>query len=418
MRSRSHLYDGTVERTAEGDRVASVVFVHGTGVRKEGYEALLRLVRGRLMRVRPDLDVLPCLWGEEHGARLHHGGASVPERVTRAGERNLSAEEADADAIWAVLDLDPLAELSALARSGAGPRAYRPARRPLGERLADEVRTLADRHDVRAAAEHAGLVADLPAGAEIVAAVLPALAIDNADAVTGPAVVARAVVAATLRGADGRAGGALCVDGVQRDALARAISGALGGSGDPRGGIARAGRPVATSGVWFASWWMRRDRGRLTDGAVPPFGDILRYQVAGDGVRACIARAVEAARDRGPVTLLAHSLGGVACVDWLAAAGNAGHGVDLLVTAGSQAPFLYELDALRSLRAHEPLPCHFPPWLNAYDVRDPLAYVGGEVFGDRVRDREFRTGQPLLRAHSAYWAHAPFYDWLAEEIPR
>ncbi|WP_331766360.1 hypothetical protein [Embleya sp. NBC_00896] len=396
--------------------MASVVFVHGTGVRKEGYEALLRLVRARLTRLRPDLDVLPCLWGEEHGARLHHGGASVPERVTRAGERSPSAE--DADAIWALLDADPLAELSALARFGAKPRAYRPARRPPGDRLADEVRALTDRPDVLAAAEDAGLAADLLAGVETVADAVPALAIDNADAVTGPAAVARAVVAATLRHADGRAGGALSVDGVERDALTRTISGALGGSGDPRGVIAQAGRPLATSAVWFASWRVRRDRGRLTDGAVPPLGDILRYQVAGDGVRACVARAVEAARDRGPVTLLAHSLGGIACVDWLAAAGNARHGVDLLVTAGSQGPFLYELDALRALRVHEPLPRHFPRWLNAYDVRDPLAYVGGEVFGDRVQDREFRTGQPLLRAHSAYWAHAPFYDWLAEEIPR
>ncbi|WP_406299932.1 hypothetical protein OG948_32695 [Embleya sp. NBC_00888] len=396
--------------------MASVVFVHGTGVREKRYEDLLRGVRARLTDLRPDLDVLPCLWGEAHGARLRHGGASVPERSVRAGEGNIDAE--DADVIWARLDADPLAELRALVEYGAGRPAYRPARGFAAERLAARVRTLAERPDVAAAAAVAGVAADLGAGAETVAEALPALVIDSADAVTGPAAVARAVVAATLHHGDARADGCLPMDGLERDALVRAIVGALGGSADPRGVLATAGRPLAASGMWFASWRVRRGRDRIVDGAVPPLGDILRYQVAGDGVRGCVARAVEAARENGPVTLLAHSLGGIACVDWLAAADNAGHGVDLLVTAGTQAPFLYELDALRALRAHEALPAHFPRWLNAYDVRDPLAYVAAPVFGTRAEDREFVTGQPLLRAHSAYWAHAPLYRWLAEEIPR
>ncbi|MFI1379849.1 hypothetical protein [Embleya sp. NPDC020886] len=396
--------------------MASVVFVHGTGVRQDGYERLLHRVRTRLTRLRPDLDVLPCSWGQEHGARLHHGGGSVPERALRAGE--LGPVGAAGDEIWAVLDVDPLAELRALADLGDHvPRAYRPGRRPPGERLADEVRLLADRPDVVEAARRAELAADLPEGANTVAEALPALAIDHADAVTGPAAVARAIVAATQRRAATRAVGDGCVDGTERDALVLAIRGALGGSGDPRGIGATVGRPLAIPALWFASWRVRHGRDRLTDGAVPPLGDILRYQVDGSAVRECVARAVAAAVDNGPVTLLAHSLGGIACVDWLAASDSPQHGVELLVTAGSQAPFLYELDALRALRAHEPLPDHFPRWLNAYDVRDPLAYVGGPVFGPRVIDHAFDTRQPLLRAHSAYWAHAPLYDWLAQEIP-
>jgi hypothetical protein len=59
-----------------------------------------------------------------------------------------------------------------------------------------------------------------------------------------------------------------------------------------------------------------------------------------------------------------NSLGGIACVDLLIQ--EPLPQVKLLVTAGSQAPFLYEINALSSLEYGKPLPGHFPEWLNIF----------------------------------------------------
>jgi hypothetical protein len=74
-----------------------------------------------------------------------------------------------------------------------------------------------------------------------------------------------------------------------------------------------------------------------------------------------------------------------------------------LITVGSQAPLLYELGALRSLKRGQSLPDGFPPWINLYDPNDMLSYVGEKLFPGRVRDIEVRSGDLPLAAHSAYW---------------
>lgn len=74
-----------------------------------------------------------------------------------------------------------------------------------------------------------------------------------------------------------------------------------------------------------------------------------------------------------------------------------------MVTVGSQAPFFYEIDALASLSYGEPLPSYFPAWLNIYDGRDFLSYIGAGVFPGRVTDQRVDNGQPFPQAHSAYW---------------
>ena len=102
-----------------------------------------------------------------------------------------------------------------------------------------------------------------------------------------------------------------------------------------------------------------------------------------------------------PVTLLAHSLGGIACVDALIE--EPIPGVERLVTVGSQAPFFYEIDALAALPYGKPLPDQFPAWLNIYDRRDFLSYIAAGVFPGRVTDQRVDNGQPFPQAHSAYW---------------
>lgn len=150
---------------------------------------------------------------------------------------------------------------------------------------------------------------------------------------------------------------------------------------------------------------------------LPETGDILRYQARGALLRARIAEAVALARaaDDGPVVLLAHSLGGIASFDLLAM--EPAHGVDLLVTVGSQAPFLYEIDALTGLRRGEELPGTFPRWINVYDRRDLLGFVGGKLFPGRVDDVRVHLRQPFPRAHTAYFAHRGLYERLNAELP-
>jgi len=77
--------------------------------------------------------------------------------------------------------------------------------------------------------------------------------------------------------------------------------------------------------------------------------------------------------------------------------------VKRLVTAGSQAGFFYELDALVSLEFGEELPRHFPLWENYYDPADFLSYRAEPAFAGRVRDVAVDNGQPFPQAHSAYW---------------
>jgi hypothetical protein len=91
--------------------------------------------------------------------------------------------------------------------------------------------------------------------------------------------------------------------------------------------------------------------------------------------------------------------------------------VALLVTVGSQAPFFYEVDALSSLQFGEPLPPHFPRWLNIYDLSDILSYEGKRIFPGRVDDVVVSSGQPFPRSHLAYWDNAATWDAVAPRLP-
>jgi hypothetical protein len=98
--------------------------------------------------------------------------------------------------------------------------------------------------------------------------------------------------------------------------------------------------------------------------------------------------------------VFAHSLGGVAAVDWLA---TEKRDVDCLITIGSQAPYFYELNALVSRSFGEGLPDYFPKkWLNFYDRADLLSYQGKDIFPGSIEDCEVDSGQPFPESHSAY----------------
>jgi hypothetical protein len=143
---------------------------------------------------------------------------------------------------------------------------------------------------------------------------------------------------------------------------------------------------------------LRRHRNEFTDSAALPIGDILLYQSHGVAIREFIRNKIMNASP--PVTVVAHSLGGIACFDLLALPDPPP--VARMVTVGSQSSFLYEIGALVSLQPPQQLPSGFPPWLNVYDRNDFLSYVAARLFTG-VKDLEVESGQAFPASHSAYF---------------
>jgi hypothetical protein len=153
----------------------------------------------------------------------------------------------------------------------------------------------------------------------------------------------------------------------------------------------------------------------------PPIaGDILYYQCRGHRIRDLINARIEECG--GSVVLLAHSLGGVACVDLLLDPTRA-HILDrvpLLITIGSQAPYFYEIGALHSLlyedgsREVKKAFAKFPKWLNLHNRRDLLSYVGEDLFPGHVQDREVKSMIPFPQSHGAYFARPQTYAHIQE----
>jgi hypothetical protein len=167
--------------------------------------------------------------------------------------------------------------------------------------------------------------------------------------------------------------------------------------------------------VWGAL--ARRRRGELMDGASPLVGDILFYLCRGTSIQKFIALRIREVAP--PVVIVAHSLGGVAAVDTLVQE-DLQDRVALLVTVGSQAPYFYEINALPSLERQPgaTLPPHFPPWVNIYDPRDFLSFVGAGLFPGKVTDHDVNSYQPFPASHSAYWDNEETYRIIADGVIR
>lgn len=384
----------------------TVLFVHGTGVRKAAFEATAERIGRGLARIAPDVKLLPCLWGDALGASLRMGGVSIPEYVKPAGS---IAQDEKNIALWSLLAQDPLFELRELAAV------------PADEFQPPAVAT--DKQLLRTAA--AGLPSEGSALALLEAYGAAVYWADAANAVLNSGVIGEAIDAARkpftpLRLAIGRAIVAtvqarlaeLNMPGLpkaQRDELVDLCLDRLGGR--EAGGLLD----------WFSSrliglglnWAMakaRRKREGLYGVAAPTAGDVVLYQARGKAIRDFIESRIRGSGD--DVVVVAHSLGGIACVDLLILRDLPQ--VKALVTVGSQAPFLYEIDALSALPFGEALPDHFPKrWLNFYDCNDLLSYKAGKVFADHAEDVEVASGQPFPYSHSAYWDEQAFWDAFA-----
>jgi pimeloyl-ACP methyl ester carboxylesterase len=201
------------------------------------------------------------------------------------------------------------------------------------------------------------------------------------------------------------------LDGQTRDALAARLTDELTGHAMGVGEFLL--RPLKGMATRLATRRLTRDRGAVTDATSPAAGDVLRFLSHGDDVRTYLAGRI--ADCEPPVTLLGHSLGGVMVIDLLAR--QPVDGVETVVTVGSQAGFLYEIGVLGAPARGQPLPDHFPPWLNVYDQRDILSYLAGAVFGaGRAIDIEVDNGLPFPQSHSGYWHNTDTWQAIATKI--
>ena len=393
-----------------------LLFVHGTGVRGAAYDASFAAVRAQAAHhLGPALDVQPCLWGDHVGATITDNPLSVPGYEVGRSNAGAGPSVREQAVRWQLLYQDPLYELRAYAALAAdadelpvarSPHAQAPGRRALSQ--------LAGLQPTDPALARSGHVAT-----ELVPAALALLQQGGVfeDALQAPslaapersrALVARAFVAAWAQAAEAR--GLPVLDGALRDLLCEEAVAVLGGA--TRGLKDELLGALAGLAARLATPVLRRRRTGVTDASFAATHDILRYQTphGGAAIRGLIEQRIRACAADGPVWLLAHSLGGIASVELLAS--QPGLPVAGLITCGSQAPYLYEADALSLLRRGQPLPDGFPRWLNVFDLNDLLSYVGGGLFPGRVTDAEVHSRQPFPHSHSAYWANDQLWQHM------
>jgi hypothetical protein len=394
--------------------MSTVIFVHGTGVREPAFSQLFERVRSELHARRPEVGVQPCYWGGTEGARLWHDGDSVPAYdATRSIDPGPEDEEL---AAWDMLYQDPLWELRTLAIAGPAGGERPPWQAPPGDALDASVQALVPSAELAAAVAAAGLAETFQSARVAIATSLPyrrAVAAASDGLSDLRLAVARAIVAEALAEQAEQIDVDIPVvpDAEARDRVVLLLVDDLGGRERGLPGVMVA--PVRGLALRVATAQARRRRGALTDATYPGAGDILLYQARGNGIRAFIAKQAVTAAE--PVVLIAHSLGGIAAVDLLVS--QPLPSVCLLVTVGSQAPFLCEIGALWSLPHGDPLPVHFPPWLNIYDPRDLLSYIGAPLFPGWVEDVEVNNKQPFPQSHSAYWANPKVWDAIVPRLP-
>jgi hypothetical protein len=391
--------------------MTTVILVHGTGVREEGYQRSFEHVRGALLLRRPDVRVKPCFWGGRLGAKLDCKGLSVPGgRMWRSEDRDWEEWQSWEVARWSLLEADPLYELRILAveyKALAAKRKLVPGDEPFHERLESAARRLAspDPSLEPYFGDGRAIVLANPATQE---------AMLNADRDTQGGELGGAIARALLAEAIARFTEAMgeppLMSGVRRDLLVEAIEDALrlqqlGIRRTLKKTSSRMALGLMTRAIMAARPW-------TLEASHPMAADVLLYLSRGDAIREFVQRTVGSVT--GPAVVLAHSLGGIACLDL--AIMQRLTGIDLLVTVGSQGPLLYELDVLTSLRADEEAPV-LPPWINFYDLRDPLAYVAEALFPGRVRDVQVDNQSPFPGSHSGYFDNPGFYDLLMPLLP-
>jgi hypothetical protein len=408
-----------------------VLFIHGTMTRfDEDYQRAFARITRRFKDWRGSTIVERFPWGEFWGAELNPSFRAIPGADERDPGAVMGAPATsaavDMEAIlWELLYDDPQGELRLLI-AGAEPVAallppsqaakqLRAAVNALPEAaITAPLNDLLTRGDLSVAFAHGVALAQQSFRDEPFAGVLRGLQ-PEAAAVYRTA-FARLIVAEAIRATQAGGGYAeAALDADLRDATVAAVEHALGAGAGVQG---RAADWLSFLPATAATHLLLRPRRvDLTRGILKFLGDILVYQSArGQHIRAGMLERLTPA----PTVLLAHSLGGIACVDLLRTSAEARAQVPLLITVGSQAGMLHEIGALGDLgpagAEPTPLPPDFPPWLNLYDPNDLLSFRAAPLFAGRVRDVALRSAQPFPHAHSAYWRNDQAWEHILTAV--
>jgi hypothetical protein len=390
--------------------MGNIVFVHGTGVRQPSYDITCEAVAANLRRFLPNYDLQRCYWGEEEGSRLRSGGVSIPTYDSTRGTAEVEAADL-AIARWNMLYEDPTSELNGLLSPTAATNAFVPGSQTLLESIVELLQT--ENQNVRDLVCQTGLERVWQqAKMDLVESINQMIKVTTQELDSEVrAAFARSLVARALTMAFGVPGErADWPTGRERDALVEALCELWGGS--DRSVTSWTSERLKRMALKIGTSRVARKRGAISDAAYPAAGDVLLYQARGQGIRNFIEDTIN--KTRKPLLLLAHSLGGIACFDLLVE--KQIEGITMLITVGSQAPLLYELDALHSLRHGSNLPDWFPRWINIYDPHDFLSYIGNSVFKSRVTDIAVDNGQPFPESHSAYWHNPSVWEAIARGV--
>lgn len=396
----------------------TLFFVHGTGVRQDGFDDTMKAIRDGMRKAgRSDLDIRGLPWGVQAGSRVSETeiDAFLPPAAAKAAGEN--DEEIEAE-VWRELLADPLFELRlATTRRREGLL-------PPGEDAPSELlkrKLLA----VSLPSPAGGVAADdinratawLATGAGARTLADAANAIGDASDPDLIRASARALVAHVLSNARGElgAGPDALYDSDARDALVNQIAEAIEqGKGV---GTWLQGLAVDFAKAKATDWAKQRRKGLMT-AASPGIGDIIYYQRRGDEISALLKQEIE--KIDADIHLVGHSLGGIFLVDLLSSPATRPANVKSLTTVGSQSPFFYAADCLRTLRPGLAGASPFTPWLNVYDRNDFLSFCAARTFphAQHVTDFEVRSKVPFPDSHGAYFRLAAFYTRLAQFIPQ
>ena len=409
------------------------IFVHGTGVRQPSYDQTLAIITKQVQQKDSSARCHPCYWGGAWDSRLNAGGVSIPSETTSSrGLESLDGEDYTIR-LWNLLYQDPLFELEVLA-SQVSKSAYVPREIPTGEILDDKLRTFIPSDGLQVQLTEAGIKPEIfaearqsilkePTYPKAINTASPSNIGDYQEAIAKALVAQSAILLSQQYGPQ-----ALCLTGESRDAIVKQIYFELGGATE-RGVLDDTKKLVegmfsklltgttkmplnmlTTLGV--------RTRDNWSEDYAANAGDVIMYQARGQDIRTFIRQTVDSIQSNGSkIVLLAHSLGGIAAVDLLLEANPPK--VDYLITVGSQSPILYEWNALvgMTFKQGAQLP-NFPKWLNIYDQRDFLSYVGEPLFPGQVEDIEVSNQQPFPASHCAYWNNPQVWTAIFNWIPR
>jgi hypothetical protein len=404
----------------------TLFFVHGTGVREKGFVTTWGRVKdyARMHGIDDGVEFVGCEWGPKLGVRVELVGETLPPQVmTRAAlERMPTARDVEV-ARWDLLLDDPLFELRIAAE--AAPKA--PPGVVVAEHRADQAavamlrgfpaqaNSVALEGDGLDAAELALAAERLAGTQELQRAALAAGNAADPDLLEAVATAVVAIALASHRADEPGTAPPVALNCVLRDALVKRVDDTL----MPlltRGALTDWLKDKALAFVMRKATNMAEERrNELMGSSTPAVGDILYYQRRGGDIAQYVADSLKGLKP--PVVAVGHSLGGIILVDLLSRTDSPR--IDLLVTAGSQSPLFYAIDALERIRRGQMPPGPFPPWLNIYNRQDFLSFCAARVFGEvkGIYDEEIDPGVPFPESHGAYWTSARTYELIKSHWP-